>query len=271
MADYRVKGAIIILGSVVSFFVFIYVVRLFLLKEGFENIHSFPDNPISTCPVNTVLVNQLINNGNGTSITPQYNFACYPDGVTNVNTVFNNPAMHISIAAPIQSRVTLYSQRDARGDIVALLLPNIPGPLISGFDKPLPGINQGSYPATPFSSIKVELNPTSIHPFRAPVLSSSNSINRQPPTLSPVATPPAIQCPVQCPMQCPQLSGPPGPPGPAGPPGPRGPPGYSGFPDVTAAGSAVGPGVTGNQGSSSQSGVSNSSPSSVDDMDSCES
>ena len=87
MADHRLKGAFIILGSVLRIFVFIYVVRLFLVKEGFENIHSFPEDPITTCPANNVIITQLISIGNGTSITPQYKFGCYPDGVTNVNTL----------------------------------------------------------------------------------------------------------------------------------------------------------------------------------------
>jgi hypothetical protein len=280
MADHRLKGALIILGSVLCLFIFIYILRS-LVKEGFEDIHSFPEMPTTVCPANNVIIAQLISLGNGTNIPPQYNFGCYPDGITNVNILFNNPALYVSVGAPIQSRVTLYSGKNATGDIVAVLLPNIPGPTIRGYPSPPPGLNQGSYPAIVFSSVKVELNPTPVNPVVAPTVPAPTvgapvAVAPIAPVASvvpvapvaPVASVGSVQYPVQCPMQCPP--GPPGLPGPPGPPGPRGPPGYSGFPDVTAAGSAVGSGVTGNPGSTSQSGVSKSTPSSVDNTDSCQ-
>ena len=41
--DLRLKGAIILLGTVTVFFIFIYVIRFFFLKEGFEGQKQFTE------------------------------------------------------------------------------------------------------------------------------------------------------------------------------------------------------------------------------------
>jgi hypothetical protein len=104
--------AMAIFASVICFFVFIYLLRLFFVKgEGFEDIKkNVKEGDInSACPANTVTVMQILGKDN--------NLACYPEGLTNVDRLFmNNNQMVYVLAKSDKTAVTLYSDIDGKGD-----------------------------------------------------------------------------------------------------------------------------------------------------------
>ena len=147
-----------IFGSVICFFVFIYLVCLFFVKkEGFEdikkNIGLRGVNVDTICPANRVTVVQTV--GNEPDI--KRNVACYPDGLTNVDPMFMNEAVDMIIIAPSKSSVvTLYSDVNATGTSTKVNLEFVRGDQITGKVLGMFGKVQGA--STKFKSIRVVMD-----------------------------------------------------------------------------------------------------------------
>jgi len=111
-----------ILGSVVLILILIYVVRTLyrLHAEGFENIlTSIPTGRDITnlCPANETLVYQLLTLASGT--TPAtYKYACYAQGVTNVDPIFMNDNLYLYVSTPRDFTASLHGSKDASGTLV---------------------------------------------------------------------------------------------------------------------------------------------------------
>ena len=183
-----------VLGTVLAIAAVLYAIRYyFLAREGFETVlHNFKGDPFSACPGNTVLISQMKKFGN----TPvEYNTACYPDGLTNSDKIFNTESVSISILAPIQSNVTLYSDVNRTGKVVASLLAGVPGmnllnkPIGPEYGIPV-NMNFGMFKNIKFKSVMVVLNPkaapTAAHPTAHPTANPTAH-----PTANPTAHPTA--------------------------------------------------------------------------------
>ena len=111
-----------ILGSIVLIIILIYVVRvLFRLHiEGFQTILStMPSGKDITnlCPANETLVYQLLTLASGT--TPaSFKYACYAQGVTNVDPTFLNDNLYLYVSTPKDYTASLYSGKDASEKLV---------------------------------------------------------------------------------------------------------------------------------------------------------
>ena len=111
-----------ILGSTILILILLFVLRtLFLLNaEGFENIlTAMPTGKDITnlCPANETLVYQLLNLASGT--TPAtFKYACYAQGVTNVDPTFMNDNVYLYVSTPKDYTASLYSAKDTSGTLV---------------------------------------------------------------------------------------------------------------------------------------------------------
>ena len=109
-----------VLGSIVLILILLYIVRtLFRLNtEGFETIlTTIPSGKDMTnlCPANQTLVYQLLTLASGT--TPAtFKYACYSEGITNVNSTFLNDNLYLYISTPKDYNVKLYTAIDASGN-----------------------------------------------------------------------------------------------------------------------------------------------------------
>jgi len=114
-----------VLGSIVLILILLYVVRtLFRLNaEGFETISTtMPSGKDITnlCPANQTLVYQLLTLASGT--TPAtFKYACYSEGVTNVDSTFLNDNLYLYVSTPKEYNVELYSAKDLGGNKVLTL------------------------------------------------------------------------------------------------------------------------------------------------------
>jgi hypothetical protein len=133
--DLKFQGAMILFGTVICFFVFIFVLRIYFLNEGFEVIQKNTENP--KCPASHVMVIQSISE-------KKNNVACYPDGLVNVDKVFMDVNEYVRIMAPKGSLVTLFAGINGTGATVGK---------ISDLNNPAK-INNAK-----FKSIRVELKP----------------------------------------------------------------------------------------------------------------
>ena len=122
-----------------------------------------PD-PLNSCPINYAnIFQQLSGNINSPSSDLRFNLACYPNGTTQVNSVFQNDSMGIGIMAPKDSEVKLI---DSTGNIVATLNnsntnTNSSHPQFEG------KIHKYYSPGIKFSSIKFTLPGTASTPSTA--------------------------------------------------------------------------------------------------------
>jgi len=111
-----------VLGSIVLILILLYVVRTLcrLNIEGFQTILStMPTGKDITnlCPANETLVYQLLTLASGT--TPAtFKYACYAQGVTNVDPIFMNTNLYLYVSTPKDSIASLYSAKDASGTLV---------------------------------------------------------------------------------------------------------------------------------------------------------
>jgi len=179
-ADLKFQGAMMIFGSVICFFIFIYMLRLFFMKkEGFEdikkNIRRGEVELDTTCPANRVTVIQNV--GNKSDI--KMNIACYPDGLTNVDPIFMNESTDLIIIAPSKSTIiTLYSDVNGAGTSTKVNLDFVRKIGISGKVEKISGKVQGA--STKFKSIRVVMDVNNPKPQ-----DNSGSCNSKP--LSPAA------------------------------------------------------------------------------------
>jgi hypothetical protein len=135
--DLKFQGAMILFGTVICFFSFIFLLRMYFVNtEGFEVIQKNSENP--KCPANNVMVIQSISE-------KKNNVACYPDGLVNVDKVFMNDNQYIRVMAPKGSLVTLFAGINGTGTTVAK---------ISDSNNPAKITNPK------FKSIRVQLNPS---------------------------------------------------------------------------------------------------------------
>jgi hypothetical protein len=147
-----------IFGSVICFFIFIYMLRLFFVKkEGFEdikkNIGLKGVDVDKICPANRVTVVQTIGNEPDT----KRNVACYSDGLVNVDPIFMNEAEDMMIIAPSKSSViTLYSDVNGAGTSTKVNLEFVRGDQITGKVTGFGGKVQGA--STKFRSIRVVMD-----------------------------------------------------------------------------------------------------------------
>lgn len=133
--DLRFEGAIILFGTVICFFTFIFLLRMYFVKEGFEVVQKNSDNP--KCPANNVMVIQSISETTN-------NVACYPDGLVNVDKVFMDDNQYVRVMAPKGSLVTLFAGINGTGATVGK---------ISDSNNPAKITN------AKFMSIRLQLNP----------------------------------------------------------------------------------------------------------------
>ena len=121
-----------------------------------------PD-PLNSCPINYAnIFQQLSGNINSPSSDLRFNLACYPNGTTQVNSVFQNDSMGIGIMAPKDSEVKLI---DSTGNIVATL--NNSNTNTNSHPQFEGKIHKYYSPAIKFSSIKFTLPGTASTPSTA--------------------------------------------------------------------------------------------------------
>lgn len=134
--DLKFQGAMILFGTVISFFTFIFLLRMyFVKKEGFESIQKNSENP--KCPANNAMVIQSISE-------KKNNVACYPDGLVNVDKVFMEENQYVRVMAPKGSLVTLFAGINGTGATVGK---------IGDSNSPAKITN------AKFKSIRLQLNP----------------------------------------------------------------------------------------------------------------
>jgi hypothetical protein len=150
------KGILQGLGILVIISIFILiVVKVFMGVDGFEDIKTQDDIPkgeslLNLCPSNNILVNQVMRSGNDPRDT-RYNWACYPNGTTKVNRIFQNDNHYISILGPKGSTVKLM---DNTGNVVGTLNDNV---LDANAEFAAAGKIGKSFSNLKFSSIQVTL------------------------------------------------------------------------------------------------------------------
>ena len=151
-----VRGVLQGLGILVLMSIFILiVVKVFMGVDGFEDIKTQDDIPtgeslLNLCPINNILVNQVMQSGNDPRDT-RYNWACYPNGTTKVNKIFQNDNHYISILGPKGSIVKLM---DNTGNVVGTLNDSV---LDANAEFAAAGKIGKSFSNLKFSSIQVTL------------------------------------------------------------------------------------------------------------------
>ncbi len=151
-----VRGVLQGLGILVLMSIFILiVVKVFMGVDGFEDIKTQDDIPkgeslLNLCPINNILVNQVMQSGNDPRDT-RYNWACYPNGTTKVNKIFQNDNHYISILGPKGSTVKLM---DNTGNVVGTLNDSV---LDANAEFAAAGKIGKSFSNLKFSSIQVTL------------------------------------------------------------------------------------------------------------------
>lgn len=151
-----VRGVLQGLGILVLMSIFILiVVKVFMGVDGFEDIKTQDDIPtgeslLNLCPINNILVNQVMQSGNNPRDT-RYNWACYPNGTTKVNKIFQNDNHYISILGPKGSTVKLM---DNTGNVVGTLNDSV---LDANAEFAAAGKIGKSFSNLKFSSIQVTL------------------------------------------------------------------------------------------------------------------
>lgn len=144
------------LGILVLMSIFILiVVKVFMGVDGFEDIKTQDDIPkgeslLNLCPINNILVNQVMQSGNNQR-GARYNWACYPNGTTKVNKIFQNNNNYISILGPKGSTVKLM---DNTGNVVGTLNDSV---LDANAEFAAAGKIGKSFSNLKFSSIQVTL------------------------------------------------------------------------------------------------------------------
>jgi len=150
------KGILQGLGILVLISIFIVIVlKVFMGVEGIENVKTQDDIPkgeslLNLCPSNNILVNQVMQSGNDPRDT-RYNWACYPNGTTKVNRIFQNDNHYISILGPKGATVKLM---DNTGNVVGTLNDNV---LDANAEFAAAGKIGKSFSNLKFSSIQVTL------------------------------------------------------------------------------------------------------------------
>ena len=151
-----VRGILQGLGILVIMSIFILVVvKVFVGVDGFEDIKTQDDIPkgeslLNLCPTNNILVNQVMQSGNNPR-GARYNWACYPNGTTKVNKIFQNNNNYISILGPKGSTVKLM---DNTGNVVGTLNDSV---LDANAEFAAAGKIGKSFSNLKFSSIQVTL------------------------------------------------------------------------------------------------------------------
>jgi hypothetical protein len=108
-----------IIGYILIAVLVMYLVTMYF-KEGFENIITqfTPGKPLTEmCPKGNALVLQMVQMGNSAKDTI-VNGACYPEGTTNVKSVFQGDNKFVSLMAPKGYTIRLYSDTDAKGKVI---------------------------------------------------------------------------------------------------------------------------------------------------------
>lgn len=122
-------------------------IRHYKIAEGFNSGWSSdpPPNPFQFCPTGVVVL--AINSSN------QVHYECYKNGITNADAIFSSSNPIVNLEAPQGTTVSLYSDINGTGSIVASL------PVQNEFNEPS---FRSQLKGFKFKSIKVVLPPSTV-------------------------------------------------------------------------------------------------------------
>jgi hypothetical protein len=185
-------------------------------REGFETMKDVKDflaletEPLSTiCPNNGVLIGRVtvpkINEETVKTILykaftdplslftggiAEIAWACYPSGVTNVNSIYqSDPTTSpsgVMIFGPKGSTIDLYSEKDAKGKIVKTV-SDYTSSIVKGCPEDIICSDAINFRNLQFSSVKITLAPNIVPPPITPPLPIVHPPPQSCPTLSPAA------------------------------------------------------------------------------------